>query len=131
MSLPCKSIEATVSYYSEQLGIAIGRRSDNWVDLNLFGHQLTFVESNDFEFQFPFYSLDEEDLPSFHFGVVLTNDAWEKIYDQINRQWSNDTILKRTFFKDKDGEQNTFIVKDPNGYYLEFKTFKSPSHIFL
>ncbi len=131
MSLPCINIEETIKYYSEQLDLKIGRKTNNWVDVNLFGHQLTFVAIEKFDFQFPFYLLDDEQLPSFHFGVVLENDEWEKTYDKINSQWTFDTILKKTFFEDKNGEQSTFIVKDPNGYYIEFKTFKRSDEIFM
>ncbi|WP_442265816.1 VOC family protein [Tenacibaculum sp. ZS6-P6] len=131
ISLPCKNIEETINYYRDQLDLKIGRKTNNWVDINLFGHQVTFVLSEKFDFQFPFYSLDNEKLPSFHFGVVLDHDAWENIYEILNRQWSFDTIIKKTFFEDKNGEQNTFIVQDPNGYYIEFKTFKKSNEIFM
>ncbi|WP_299103951.1 VOC family protein [uncultured Tenacibaculum sp.] len=130
ISLPCINLEDTVSYYKNDLGLTIGRSSSNWVDVNLFGSQLTFVTIEEFKFECPMYLLDKEELPSFHFGVVLNNDEWDDVYDRINR-WSIDTIIKRTFFKDKSGEHNSFFVKDPNGYYLEFKTFKLHDEIFM
>ncbi|CAL2056792.1 VOC family protein [Tenacibaculum sp. 190524A05c] len=131
MSLPCKNIEETINYYKDQLESEIGRKTENWVDINLFGHQLTFVLTENFDFQFPFYSLDDEELPSFHFGVVLDSDEWENTYDKINSQWMFDTVVKKTFFEDKNGEQSTFIVQDPNGYYIEFKTFRRRDEIFI
>ncbi len=131
ISLPCKNIEETISYYRDQLDLKIGRKTNNWVDINLFGHQVTFVLIEKFDFQFPFYSLDSEQLPSFHFGVVLDNETWDNTYDKVNRQWSYDTIIKKTFFEDQNGEHDTFIVKDPNGYYIEFKTFKRSDEIFM
>ena len=42
-----------------------------------------------------------------------------------------DTVVKKTFFEDKNGEQNTFLVQDPNGYYIEFKTFRRKDEIFI
>ncbi|MCH2032429.1 MAG: bleomycin resistance protein [Tenacibaculum sp.] len=131
MSLPCKNIEETINYYKDQLESEIGRKTENWVDINLFGHQLTFVLTENFDFQFPFYSLDNEELPSFHFGVVLDSDEWENTYDKVNSQWMFDTVVKKTFFEDKNGEQNTFLVQDPNGYYIEFKTFRRKDEIFI
>ncbi len=131
MSLPCKNIQETIHYYSEQLDVEVGRKTDSWVDINLFGHQLTFVLIEEFDFNFPFYSLDDEELPSFHFGVVLSNDEWEEMYDRITGQWTFDAVIKKTFFEDKNGEQNTFIVQDPNGYYIEFKTFTRHDEIFM
>ena len=131
MSLPCKNIEETINYYKDQLESEIGRKTENWVDINLFGHQLTFVLTENFDFQFPFYTLDNEELPSFHFGVVLDSDEWENTYDKVNSQWMFDTVVKKTFFEDKNGEQNTFLVQDPNGYYIEFKTFRRKDEIFI
>ncbi|AUC15995.1 hypothetical protein BTO06_12885 [Tenacibaculum sp. SZ-18] len=131
VSLPCKNIEETINYYKNQLESVIGRKTKNWVDINLFGHQLTFVLTENFDFQFPFYSLDDEELPSFHFGVILESDEWENTYDRINSQWMFDTVVKKTFFEDKNGEQNTFIVQDPNGYYIEFKTFRRKDEMFI
>ena len=44
----------------------------------------------------PFYLLDYEELPSFHFGVILESDEWENTYDRINSQWMFDTVVKKT-----------------------------------
>ncbi|WP_272151817.1 VOC family protein [Tenacibaculum aiptasiae] len=130
ISLPCKNIEETVSYYKNELGLTIGRSTVNWVDLNLFGSQLTFVRVKDFKFDFPTYFLEKENLPTFHFGIVLNNEEWDEVYDKINK-WSTETIIKRTFLKDKNGEHDSFFVKDPNGYFLEFKTFRQHDEIFM
>lgn len=130
ISLPTRSIENTKEFYTRDLGFEVGRSSDGWLDLNLFDNQITFVLVDDFLFKYPDYTLDNEKLPSFHFGVVLDNDTWDKMYDTINK-WSLDTIIKKTFFEDKNGEQNSFFVKDPNGYYIEFKTFKVHDEIFM
>lgn len=130
ISLPCNNLEETISYYKNELGLTIGRNTANWADINLFGNQLTFVIVKEFKFDFPIYFLEKESLPSFHFGVVLNNDEWDDVYDKINK-WSTETVIKRVFFKDKNGEQNSFFVKDPNGYYIEFKTFKEHDEIFM
>ncbi len=130
VSLPCKDINKTIQFYTQELGIEIGRNNSEWVDFNLYGCQLTFVVAEDFKFQYPFYVLDNEKLPSFHFGVILESEEWEDLHDKINR-WSTDTIVKKTFFEDKNGEQSSFFVIDPNGYHIEFKTFKEHDEIFM
>ncbi|TCI93701.1 VOC family protein [Tenacibaculum sp. M341] len=130
ISLPCKDLNKTIKFYTEELGLEIGRKTNNWADINLFSHQITFVTSDKFDFQYPMYSLEKDQLPSFHFGVILENDEWEKTYDRINK-WSFDTIIKKTFFEDKKGEQSSFFIKDPNNYFLEFKTFKKRNEIFM
>ncbi|CAM1369569.1 VOC family protein [Tenacibaculum xiamenense] len=130
MSLPCKDLDNTLKFYTYELGFDKGRKTDKWVDINLFGNQLTFVLIDNYNFQFPFYILEKERLPSFHFGVILENDHWDYVYDQVIK-WSEDTIVKTTFFEDKHGEQSSFFVKDPNDYYIEFKTFKEHNDLFI
>ncbi|CAM1344286.1 VOC family protein [Tenacibaculum amylolyticum] len=130
ISLPSKNLEETIRYYKEDLGLEIGRTTEDWADVNLFGNQITFVTTMSYEFQYPFYSLENNEIPTFHFGVVLEQEEWEDMYDRINR-WSIDTIIKTTFFEDKNGEQNSFFVQDPNNYFIEFKTFKRENEIFI
>lgn len=130
ISLPCKDLNKTIQYYTEELGLEVGRSTSRWVDFNLHGTQLTFVAVEEFTFQYPFYALEDNQLPSFHFGIILSNEDWENVYDRINR-WSTDTIIKTTFFEDQSGEQSSFFVQDPNNYYIEFKTFKERGEIFM
>ena len=130
LSLPCLDIKETKRFYTEDLGLDCGRESSNWLDVNLFNNQLTYVLVDDFEFKYPDYSFEKGMLPSFHFGVVLPTDDWERIQDTINR-WSSETILTKTFLKDKNGEHVSFFVKDPNGYTIEFKTFIVEDEIFM
>ena len=90
ISLPCKSIEETIKFYEENLNLEIGRKSNKWVDINLFGNQITFVLTENYDFKFPMYSLDDIKIPSFHFGVIfLENDDWDKMHDMINN-WSTE-----------------------------------------
>ena len=43
MSLPCLSVKETKSFYTNIIGASTGRMAQNWIDINLFGHQLTFI----------------------------------------------------------------------------------------
>lgn len=130
LSLPCNDLNKTIQYYTEELGFNMGRSTSKWIDFNLYGTQLTFVSVKEFKFQYPFYNLDNNQLPSFHFGVILSSEEWEEVFDRINR-WSIDTVIKTTFFEDQNGEQHSFFIQDPNGYYIEFKTFKERGEIFM
>ena len=130
ISLPCKNIEETIKFYEENLNLEIGRKTNKWVDINLFGNQITFVLTENYDFKFPMYSLDDIKIPSFHFGVIfLENNEWDKMHDMINN-WSTETIIRKTFFGGKNGEHYSFFVKDPNGYVLEFKTFADYDNMF-
>ena len=129
MSLPCLSVNATKKFYINQIGASVGRMTQNWVDINLFGHQLTFIKAEKFNFNNPNYVFEGKILPSFHFGVIVDVDVWKKIYAKLNDQ-ELELVNQTTFLKDKKGEHSSFFIKDPNGFMLEFKSFKEPKDIF-
>lgn len=130
LSLPCLSIKETKKFYTEDLGLNCGRETNDWLDVNLFNNQLTYVLVEKFNFDCPNYTFDKDVLPSFHFGVVLDAEEWEKMHDRINH-WSSETIITKTFLKDKNGEHVSFFVKDPNGYTIEFKSFIEENEMFM
>ncbi|WP_431123449.1 VOC family protein [Flagellimonas flava] len=129
LALPCKSIEETKTFYVETIGAEIGRSTENWLDINLFGNQLTFTQTGDFNFDFKNYKLDDYVLPSFHFGVIVSVDIWGKLYARLF-QMDLEVTTEATFMQEKKGEHLSFFVLDPNGFMVEFKSFKNPSEIF-
>lgn len=128
MSLPCLSVKDTKAFYTN-IGASLGRMTQNWVDINLFGHQITFIKSAKFNFNSPNYVFEGKILPSFHFGVIVDIDTWGEIYTKLNNQ-DLQVVTQATFLKDKVGEHVSFFVEDTNGYMLEFKSFKSLKDMF-
>lgn len=131
LSLPCNNLEETKKFYVEIVGVNLGRHANNWLDVDLFGHQVTFTQAGKFDFTNPSYALEGKVLSSFHFGIILDINTWEKIYARLNNQNLEATITQTTFLKNKTGEHCSFFIKDPNGYILEFKSFKNDTDIFL
>ena len=129
MSLPCLSVKETKNFYINNIGATYGRNTQNWIDINLFGHQITFIKAKKFNFNNPNYIFDGKILPSFHFGVIVDYDAWKKVYAKL-QGYELDLVTESTYLKDQLGEHVSFFVKDPNGYMLEFKTFKESKDIF-
>ena len=129
MSLPCLSVKATKSFYVDSIGATIGRNTETWVDVNLFSHQLTFIKAEKFNFNSPNYVFEGKILPSFHFGIILDKHLWEDIYSRL-RNKNLELVEQSNFLKDKSGEHNSFFIKDPNEYMLEFKNFKNPENMF-
>jgi hypothetical protein len=76
MSLPCLSVKDTKNFYINIIGASLGRSAQNWVDVNLFNHQLTFIKAAKFNFNNPNYVFEDKILPSFHFGVIVDIDNW-------------------------------------------------------
>ena len=129
MSLPCLSVKETKKFYVDTIGASLGRANLNWVDINLFNHQLTFIKAGKFNFSNPNYVFEGKILPSFHFGVIVDFDVWNEIYSKLSEQ-NLEVVTQTTFLKDKNGEHLSFFIKDPNDYMLEFKSFKEPSQMF-
>lgn len=129
MSLPCLSVKETKNFYTNTIGGSLGRVTENWVDINLFGHQLTFIKAEKFNFNNPNYVFEGKILPSFHFGVIVDVETWGKIYARLNEQ-NLEVVTQTTFLKDKIGEHLSFFIKDPNDYMLEFKSFKNADQMF-
>ncbi|WP_299123012.1 VOC family protein [uncultured Winogradskyella sp.] len=129
LSLPCTDIEETKSFYIETIGAVLGRHSNNWIDINLYGHQITFTQAGKFNFNNPNYVFEGKILPSFHFGIILDIDTWGITYSTLNKL-ELELVHQATFLKNMPGEHLSFFVKDPNGYMLEFKSFKEPNQVF-
>ncbi|WP_136467744.1 VOC family protein [Flagellimonas onchidii] len=129
LALPCKEIEETKSFYVDIIGASLGRNTGKWLDVNLFGNQLTFTQAGDFKFDFKSYKLEDYILPSFHFGVIVPVDIWGKLYTRLF-QMDLEVTTEATFMQSKKGEHLSFLVQDPNGYMLEFKSFKDADEIF-
>ncbi len=129
MSLPCLSVNATKSFYEDTIGASLGRKTQTWVDVNLFGNQLTFIKAEKFIFNSPNYVFEGKILPSFHFGVIVDLIEWEQIYARLNEQ-GLELVRQTTFLEGKIGEHVSFFIKDPNDYMLEFKSFKKSDSIF-
>jgi extradiol dioxygenase family protein len=129
LALPCIELKKTKAFYVDLLGAKCGRSAENWLDINLYGNQLTFTKAGDFKFSYKKYRLNDQILPSFHFGIIVDVELWGQIYARLNT-----TPLKlspkATYMTGKAGEHLSFFIKDPNGYYVEFKSFKNENEIF-
>ncbi|WP_370477112.1 VOC family protein [Tamlana flava] len=128
MSLPCQSVRETSSFYTN-IGASLGRSTQNWIDVNLYGHQVTFIKSGKFSFNSPNYVFEGKMLPSFHFGIILDTKTWGEIYKKLREQ-KLDLVKESTFLQGKSGEHQSFFVKDPNDYLIEFKSFKNAEDTF-
>ena len=129
ISLPCKSISKTREFYSAVLGSELGRNSHQWVDIDLFGNQITFTKAGHFDFTFKSYKFEETVLPSFHFGVIVDRETWNSLYHKL-RASEYEITASVTFLKEKPGEHESFFIADPNGYSIEFKSFKNQDEMF-
>ena len=129
LSLPCLNIEKTRSFYIDKLGAELGRFAHNWIDIDLFEHQITFTQCKKFHFDYPQYSFEGKVLPSFHFGIITEPELWNSLYQRLSANLPAG-LEKTSFLRNEPGEHRTFFVKDPNGYIIEFKCFREQGQTF-
>lgn len=129
LSLPCSNINETKAFYVDVLGAQLGRNSHLWLDINLFGNQITFTKSGEFDFSFKSYKFENTILPSFHFGVIIDRETWNLLYKKLVAS-SYEITTEVTFLKQQKGEHRSFFIEDPNEYSVEFKCFEDANEMF-
>ena len=130
LAFPINNISKTITWYTQILGCTIGRQSQQWVDFNFFGHQITGHKIKNQEDIIQSNSVDGHEIPSRHFGIVLTMEQWNKLCSRLKKNNTEFIIEPNIRFKNKKGEQATLFIKDPSNNVLEFKAFKDDSMIF-
>jgi extradiol dioxygenase family protein len=131
IAFPVNDLEAARDFYGKTLGCPEGRSSAQWIDFDLFGHQIVAhlkpAAKGEAEHHNP---VDGHDVPVPHFGVVLTMDAWTALADRLRAAGTKFVIEPYIRFKGEVGEQATMFFLDPAGNALEFKAFADMSQIF-
>ncbi|MFK7825535.1 MAG: VOC family protein [Oligoflexales bacterium] len=130
LALPVNDLEETKDFYMKTIGCSLGRTSDSWIDLNFFGHQLTFHQSALYESSKISNKVDSKSVPIPHLGVILTMEQWKDLAKQLQEKEIEFIIEPYIRFAGQSGEQATMFIPDPSGYHLEFKAFADDQSIF-
>ena len=129
LAFPVSNLKRSLQWYTKILGCSIGRKAKEWIDFNLYGHQIVAHLSNELNLS-KTNIVDGEKIPIRHFGVILTYNKWDELVKRLEKENIKFLIKPQIRFKGVKGEQKTFFIKDPDGNALEFKTFKNDSNIF-
>lgn len=131
IAFPVDDLDAARSFYGGTLGCPEGRSSAQWIDFNLFGHQIVAHlkprVAGDTAHHNP---VDGHDVPVPHFGVVLTMDEWTALAERLRAAGMKFVIEPYIRFQGEVGEQATMFFLDPAGNALEFKAFADMGQIF-
>lgn len=122
-------IEATRAFYAGLLQCQTGRETDNWIDFDFFGHQISGHIGPRPEIVLQTLVAGIE-VPLAHFGAVLDWDLWHDLAKRLSDQKADFAIAPQIRFAGEPGEQATFFVRDPSGNALEFKAFRDPAGMF-
>ena len=132
IAFPVNDLAAARYFYGTVLGCPEGRSSDQWIDFDLFGHQIVahLKPGAANEDNLHHNPVDGHDVPVPHFGVVLEMDQWHALAERLQTAGIKFVIEPYIRFKGQVGEQATMFFLDPAGNALEFKAFADMSQIF-
>lgn len=117
LSLPVRDLAETQHFYCSLLGAFPGRVTAEWIDLILFGHQVTF------------HQRPEQVVPPArqsvqHFGAILAWDEWQALCDVVLASGHPLVMPPTIFGQDTEAEHGKLVLRDPSGHLLEFKAYR-------
>ncbi|MCB1864231.1 MAG: VOC family protein [Chromatiales bacterium] len=130
LAFPVDDLEAATRFYRDVLGCGLGRSAPDWVDFDLYGHQIVAHHAPGLAGRQAFNGVDGDAVPVPHFGVVLGWDDWQRLAERLSEHGVAFEIEPHIRFAGRVGEQATMFFRDPAGNALEFKAFRDPSQLF-
>jgi extradiol dioxygenase family protein len=118
LSIPVTDLATAKRFYVEILEAKVGRENDEWLDILLWGHQITLQRR-------PSEVRPLGQQGKRHFGVTLPWTEWEHSAARLRALGvefvSEPTILLR----DSPDEQAKFFLADPSNNLIEVKAYKN------
>jgi uncharacterized protein len=130
LAFPVHNLQSARAFYGELLGCPEGRSSDEWIDFNLYGHQVVAHLAPDETKRAATNAVDGDNVPVRHFGVVLSMSEWDTLSKRLQAANTQFIIEPHIRFKGEVGEQATMFFLDPSGNALEFKAFQDMNSLF-
>lgn len=129
VALLVRDIAEARYFYKTILGCSEGRSDAQWVDFNLYGHQLVCHLNPSLgshgKISSHFNPVDGHGVPLPHCGVVLEMQDWTVLAQRLKEHNLKFVVEPYIRFKNEPGEQATLFFLDPSGNALEFKAFKN------
>lgn len=125
-----KELKSTRKFYIEILGCKEGRATENWIDFNFFGNQLSAHLSTEFPKLDNCGKVDGINVPIPHFGCILEIDEFKDVQHRLEAEKIEFLVKPQKRYEGKTGEQITMFVFDFSGNPLEFKSFSKSDEVF-
>jgi len=130
LAFPVDDLAAARGFYGELLGCPEGRSAEEWVDFDLYGHQIVAHLAPASARARATNPVDGEDVPVPHFGIVLPMEQWKALAARLEEARVDFVIPPTVRFEGQPGEQATMFFLDPAGNALEFKAMADPAKLF-
>jgi uncharacterized protein len=130
LAFPVDDLAEARRFYGGLLGCPEGRSADEWIDFDLYGHQIVAHLAPEAVRSRASNAVDGDDVPVPHFGIVLPMDAWKTLAERLRQGGVEFVIAPTIRFEGQPGEQATMFFLDPSGNALEFKAMADPAKLF-
>jgi extradiol dioxygenase family protein len=130
LAFPVDDLAAARQFYGGLLGCPEGRSAEEWVDFDLYGHQIVAHHAPELVRKRISNPVDGKDVPVPHFGLVLTMAQWKQLAERLQDAGPEFVIEPTIRFEGQAGEQATMFFLDPAGNALEFKAMADPAKLF-
>lgn len=117
LSIPVDDLTAASQFYEQTLGATRGRTHADWLDILLWGHQLTLQLRPD-------EVLATDRQGKRHFGVVLPWDEWQALADALVQADTEFFEAPAVLHANTPNQQAKFYLRDPSNNIIEIKTYK-------
>ena len=120
ISFPVRDMPRAIEFYRRVLGAEIGRQTDTFADVFVFGAQVT-LQNDPSNVTAP--------MPrSRHFGATISWANWEGI---ASRLANCDFVVERPLvsYAGQPTEQAKMMLVDPSGNLIEVKAYRQPDKV--
>src|SRR6476659_5232379 len=117
LAFPVADLAASKDFYCRVLGAGVGRENPEWLDVLLWGHQITLHRRPD-------EVLSVERRGKRHFGVVLPWSEWQALVDRLRRDGVAFLEEPANLLAGTPEEQAKLYLEDPSHNVIEIKAYR-------
>jgi uncharacterized protein len=117
LSIPVSDLESAKRFYVDVFGATIGRVNVDWLDILVWGHQITLQLR-------PSEVLPPDRQGKRHFGVILPWSDWELLADRILGAGISFLVPPSVTLEGTQQEQAKFYLADPSNNVIEIKAYR-------
>ena len=123
LALPVADLAAAERFYVGVLGARVGRASGAWLDILLWGHQITLHQQ-------PAEVLPPGGQGQRHFGVVLPWPEWERLAAGLRERGQPFLSEPAVSRAGTPQEQAKLHLADPSHNIIEIKAYRQIEAVF-
>jgi uncharacterized protein len=118
LSIPVAELAPAKAFYVQVLGGTVGRENEEWLDILLWGHQVTLQRS-------PADVVPLKQQGKRHFGVTLPWADWEREAARIKAAGTSFLAEPKILLKGTEDEHGKFYLHDPSNNIIEIKAYRN------